>query len=206
MNATSQSYRDGINLPEYLSREEKNNDIVDGTENLSELGIQLDNHQDSNTASLNKARLEGKFVSKNIINLSIRNLSRSEISLLSKSMKFVPSANKINRAKLRRELEEYGRKLRLMWHFRDDERTFSTDKFRPTPSFNPRNKDTIIKAYLNFFEDRLLDIEVPSKRYNNLTKEKRGAIYTLRDDSTIIVKGADKGLVEVVWEREDYLK
>ena len=96
MNATSQSYRDGINLPEYLSREQKNNDIVDGTENLSELGRQLDNHQDSNTASLNKARLEGKSVSKNIINLSRRNLSRSEISLLSKGLKFVPSANKIN--------------------------------------------------------------------------------------------------------------
>ena len=95
MNATSQSYPDGINLPEYLSREEKNNDIVDGTENLSELGRQLDNHQDSNTASLNKARLEGKSVSKNI-NLSRRNLSRSEISLLSKGLKFVPSANKIN--------------------------------------------------------------------------------------------------------------
>ena len=50
MNATSPSYRDGINLSEYLSREEKNNDIVDGTEDISEPGKQLDNHQDSNTA------------------------------------------------------------------------------------------------------------------------------------------------------------
>ena len=109
---TSQSYRDDINLPEYLSREEKNNDIVDGTEDLSELGKQLDNHQDSNTASLNKARLEGKFVSKNVVNLSRRNLSRSEISLLTKGPKIVPSANKIDRAKLKKELEENGIKLR----------------------------------------------------------------------------------------------
>ena len=28
----------------------------------------------------------------------------------------------------------------------------------------------------------------------------------MRDDSTIIIKGADKGLVVVVWDREDYLK
>ena len=85
VNATSQSYRDGINLPrEYLSREEKNHDIVDGTEDLSEPSKQLENHQDSNTDSLNKTRLEGKFVSKNVINLSRRNLSWTKISLLSK--------------------------------------------------------------------------------------------------------------------------
>ena len=35
--------------------------ISDGTEDLSGPGKQLDNHQDSNTASLNKVRLEGKF-------------------------------------------------------------------------------------------------------------------------------------------------
>ena len=51
-----------------------------------------------------------------------------------------------------------------------------------------------------------MDIEIPSKRYNNLTKEERDALYCLRDDSTIIIKGADKGLVAVVWDREDYLK
>ena len=96
MNATSQSYRDGINLAEYLSRKEKNNNIVDGTEDLSEPGKQLDNHQDNNTACLNKTRLEGEFVSKNVINSSRRNLSRSEISLLSKGPEFVPSVCTIN--------------------------------------------------------------------------------------------------------------
>ena len=130
------------------------------------------------TASLNKTRLEGKFVSKNVINLSKRNLSRSGISLLSKGLKFVPSANKIDRAKLKRELEEYGRKLPLIWHFRNDEPTFSTDKFRPKSSFNLRNKEAIIKTYLTSLEERLLDIEIPSRRYNNLTKEERDALYS----------------------------
>ena len=68
-NATSQSYQDGINLPEYLYREEKSNDIVDGRGGLSEAAKKLDNHQHSNTASLNKTRLEGEFVSKNVVNL-----------------------------------------------------------------------------------------------------------------------------------------
>ena len=32
------------------------------------------------------------------------------------------------------------------------------------------------------------------------------ALYSLKDDPTIIIKGADKGSVVVVWNREDYLK
>ena len=107
---------------------------------------------------------------------------------------------------MKRELEEYGRKLRLMWHFRNDKRTFSTDKFRPKSSFNPRHKDAIIETYLSCLEKRLLDIEIPSKRYNNVTREKRDVLDNLRNDSTIIIIDADKGSVVVVWDREDYLK
>ena len=85
-----------------------------------------------------------------------------------------------------------------MWHFRNDERTFSTEKFRPKSSFNLRNKDTVIEIYLSCLEERLLDIEIPSKRYKNFTKEERDALYSLKGDSTIIIKGADKGSVVVV--------
>ena len=121
-------------------------------------------------------------------------------------MKFVSTANKIDLAKLKTELEEYKRKLRLMWHFRNDERSFAADRFRPKSSFNPRNKDVIIETYLSCLEERLLDVEIPSKRFNNLTKEEREALYSLKDDPSIIIKGADKGSVVVVWDREDYLK
>ena len=55
-------------------------------------------------------------------------------------------------------------------------------------------------------EERLLDIEIPSKRYNNLTKDERDALCSLKDDPSIIIKGVDKGSVVVVWDREDYLK
>ena len=41
--------------------------------------------------------------------------------------------------------------------------------------------------------------------YSNLTKEERQAIYSLRDDTSIIIKVADKGCGNVVWEREEYL-
>ena len=121
-------------------------------------------------------------------------------------MKFVSTANKIDLAKLKTELEEYKRKLRLMWHFRNDERSFAADRFRPKSSFNPRNKDVIIETYLSCLEERLLDIEIPSKRFNNLTKKEREALYSLKGDPSIIIKGAGKSSVVVVWDGEDYLK
>ena len=49
-------------------------------------------------------------------------------------------------------------------------------------------------------------MEIPSKRFNNLTKKEREALYSLKDDPSIIIKGADRGRVVVVWDREDYLK
>ena len=55
-------------------------------------------------------------------------------------------------------------------------------------------------------KERLLDIEIPSKRFNNLTKEEWEALYSLKDDCSIIIKGADKCSAVVVWDREDYLK
>ena len=64
----------------------------------------------------------------------------------------------------------------------------------------------IIETHLSSLEERLLDIEIASKRLNNLTKEEREALYSLKDDPSIIDKGADKGSVVIVWDREDYLK
>ena len=80
---------------------------------MSEREVQL------NSATICNNRYEGKSVSTNVINLSRRHLSKDEISLLSKGLKFVPTPKHINKAKKKKkEIEVYGRKLRLMWYFR----------------------------------------------------------------------------------------
>ena len=74
-SASSQTCQDDINLTEVLNEEEKsNNDLLDSTGNCSEPGTQTNDHQDINTAFYKGLRLEGKFVSKNVFNLSRRNL------------------------------------------------------------------------------------------------------------------------------------
>ena len=122
------------------------NEIRSSAENSPSSKVGKVPNEIENVATFIGNRLEGKFISKNVINLSRRNLSSAEISLLSKGLTFVPTANKINQAKLKRELEEYGRKLSLMWYFRYDERSFSQERFKPKSNFNPRNKDAVIET------------------------------------------------------------
>ena len=70
----------------------------------------------SNMATLLDGRYVGKFVSPNVINLSKCHLSKAEIPLLSKGLKYIPMPKHINKSLIKEELETYGTKLRLMWH------------------------------------------------------------------------------------------
>ena len=54
-----------------------------------------------NRFKLRDNSLERKFVSKNVINLLQRQLTKSETSLLSKGLKFVPTPKKKDKAKLK---------------------------------------------------------------------------------------------------------
>ena len=92
-----------------------------------------------------------------------------------------------------------------MWHLRYGERPFSQERFKPRSTFYPTNKDAVIETYLSCPEERLLDIEIPSKRSNRLL-DKRNAIYGLKDNEPIIIKGADKGAAVIACDHEDYLK
>ena len=139
-NNASQTCQDESGLLKVLNTEDKKNEKFNSTENLYNCEKESNILKGNNIASQVGVRLEGKFLSKNVINLSRRNLSALEILLLSKGLKFVPTANKIVRTKLKTELEEYERKLRFMWHFRNDEQSFAAHRFRPKSSFNPRNE------------------------------------------------------------------
>ena len=147
-------------------------------------------------------RLQGNCLSKNVVNLSRRNLTDSEISLLSKGLNFVPTSSTIDKAKLKTELEALGRILRLKWHFRNEENEFDLSQFKPKSSSNPHNKDAAIEIYVSSLVEKLMKIEIPM----DLTSKERQALYHLKNDKNIVIKGADKGSAVVVWDREDYIK
>ena len=49
-------------------------------------------------------------------------------------------------------------------------------------SFNPRNKDAAIEIYISSLEEKLMKIEIPTDKYNNLTRKERQALYDLKND------------------------
>ena len=78
--------------------------------------------------------------------------------------------------------------------------------FKPKSKFNPRNKDAAIELYLSSLKEKLMKVEVPKDKFNNLTNSERKALYDLKNDKSIVIKSADKGSAVVVWNREDYIK
>ena len=48
----------------------------------------------------------------------------------------------------------YGRKLRSMWHFRNDHREFDVNPFKKKCKFSPKG-DAAIKMYLSRLEEEI---------------------------------------------------
>ena len=90
-----------------------------------------------------------------------------------------------------------------MWHYRNEEEEI-INPIKKKSKFNSKQKDAIIEIYLNRLEKYIFCLN-KKLSYSNLTKEERHALYSLRDDTSIIIKEVDKGSGFVVWDREHYL-
>ena len=100
-------------------------------------------------------------------------------------------------------MEKFGRKLRLKWHYRNNNRIFDPKPFKPKSKFNPPKSDAAIELYLTRLKEKLLNLGSIKHKYNNLTREEREALHGLRNDSFIIIEEVDRGSVVVIWDKED---
>ena len=151
-----------------------------------------DNIGENNIAEVIDGWLNGKFVGPHVINLFTRILSETKIYLLSKSLKFIPTPTSVNKALIKEELECFGRKLRLLQHFRNEEPITISNPFKKKSTFNPKGKDAAIELYLSRLEEEIMAIDTKLS-YSNLTKKERLALNSLSDDTSILIKEADKG-------------
>ena len=72
--------------------------------------------------------LDGKFVSKNVFNLSHQALTSDKFSVLDKRLNFVPTPWKLDFLPIKNDLERLGRDIKLKMYFKDN----------PTPAFSER--------------------------------------------------------------------
>ena len=80
-------------------------------------------------------RLKGYFCSNTVFNLSGKVLSESEIKVLEKGLDFAPFQRKVNEPKLGRDSEEFCRRMRIKWYFRNE----ISENFSKVPAFSPKS-------------------------------------------------------------------
>ena len=188
---------------DFLSSQDE--DIVNIVEELQNRTEVSGNNITENTSS---NRLKGHFCSDTIFNLSHRVLSDAEIKILEKGLDFAPIQRKINEPELRKDFEEFCRRMRIKWHFRNE----PTLDFSNIPAFAPKSAWKPPKGHPNLeillcqVESDLFKAIERQLGYSNLSKEEWDGIRSLNDDRNIVLKRADKGSCVVIWDRNDYVQ
>lgn len=80
------------------------------------------------------------------------------------------------------------------------------EKLKPKSSFKLRNNDAAIEIYMSSLREKLVKIEIPKDKFDNLTSRERKALYDLNNNKIFIIKGAEKGSAVVGSDREDWVK
>ena len=134
--------------------------------------------------------------------MSSRELSCSEISVLSKGLKYTPTP-KGNSSELAADVNEFCRKLRLNELFYDDEKSEEEGPLvrNKTGWQPPKSKDKQLEETISMIKNYPLEtIQKPS----NLTKDETLALKTLSSDKSIVIKEADKGGAVVIMDASYY--
>ena len=155
-----------------------------------------------------------------VVNLSTFPLTSDQRSLLAKGLNFCPTPGNSNPGEQRTDLDNLHRRLRLKYHFSDEEddvalsntasnfeceEPFAHRKFRLKSRFNPTGPpalEAMIMSNEHAFNRRPC---TPPPLTFNLTEGERKAIFELKNSHQIVIKKADKGSCTVVQDRTAYI-
>ncbi len=144
-------------------------------------------------------------------------LPQQEKSVLAKGLTFVPQNKRNNEFNTRYDVEQFYRRLRLRYHFSDqdnDEDAAEVDTFTRlaeekksnwTPSPGASNT---LDLYVDKCRHEISNLDLtssPPRFTSNITTEERQAIQSLRSNQDIVIKRADKGGAVVVWRKDLYI-
>ena len=196
---SSDSFDQSVADTEYFTSQ--NRELISILEELQNNTVTVSHNSTETT------RLTGHFCSDIVFNLSNRVLADAEISVLEKGLDYAPIQNKINEPELRTDFEEFCRKMRLKWHFRNDTTPNFSEipAFRPKSTWNPPKRQPNLEVFLSEVEKELFKCPDKNLGYSNLSREEWKAMHSLADDRSIVIKKADKGSSVVVWDHNDYV-
>lgn len=130
-----------------------------------------------------------------LINLSRRNLTHAEISLLSKGPKFCPTT-KGNFLEIKADVKEFTRKLKIMEKFHGS--TYNEESLvKEKSNINPKTENKDLAKIIETIEQTdPISINLP----DNLTPQERKALKDLTNYDDVIIKKADKGDALVIMD------
>ena len=150
-----------------------------------------------------------------VVNLSDCILNENEKSVLEKGLKFCPTTRKADKAELLTDLERFSRSARLALRFDQavsdpslgnsfPHEPFKHRDFKIKSTWNPPGP-THLEHILNNIQDDIQDSEISHPKFKNLSQQQYKAISSLRSNTNIVIKEADKGSAVVIQNRNDYI-
>ena len=119
-------------------------------------------------------------ISTRVVNLSSSTLTRPEICLLDKGLKYVPTPPEVNQVEFSQDLTDYYRRIRLVEFFLDLPPT-ELEPFRKKRTWvPPKNRIAAMETYVQAVSTQVNNSPNPSRRtHDNLPREERQALNSL---------------------------
>ncbi|XP_033095942.1 uncharacterized protein LOC117100386, partial [Anneissia japonica] len=159
----------------------------------------------------NHQQIEGKKLNQ-FVNLSNHSLTQGEQSILNKGLSYCPS-QKPDPVNLCSDFHMFTRRIQLKEFFQDKQLAANHTLQRQNnlvKEFNPpTGRNQFIDAYINSATSHLNSFlnEVQCKKLqDNMTKEERKAISTLKANDDIVIRQADKGGATTIMSQTSYIE
>ena len=133
-------------------------------------------------------------------------LYKTEIKVLEKGLGFSPTPSFINEADLQRDFDDFAKKMRCKWYFRNESQYIPSEvsKYELKSTWNPPKGSPALELFLcKVKEDKFSVLPGHPKKFN-LNREEYLTMRSLQNDRSVIIKLADKGSAVLVWDRQDY--
>ena len=96
-------------------------------------------------------RIKGSSSPDFVFNLSKKVLSKTKIKVLEKGLGFSPTPSFINEADLQRDFDDFARKMRWKWYFRNESQDIPSEIFtyKPKSTWNPPKGSPTLELFLS---------------------------------------------------------
>ncbi|XP_041461177.1 uncharacterized protein LOC121412433 [Lytechinus variegatus] len=138
--------------------------------------------------------------------LTERRNKKIETSLLSKGLKFCPTPPEVEQIALSQDLSTFYRRIRLKEFFLDEPPSDPEPFYRKSTWTPPKNRVPSLETYIQAVSSQVCSTDtLDTRAHDNLPREERHALSSLKNRSDIIIKPADKGSAVVVMDRQQYI-